>query len=194
MNDLFFFLISVALSSFHISEEGIGVVNFFLGDQLKNDRARAMPGIAHAAQGGELKRKRRKSGHSKKSKKNVNVNHGGGPKVRNITPKMKKLFRKRAREYNSDNDDDESNVNREDDQDISMSDDEKKLSEDRDIDDNSADVSSDGSGEDDNSDSDDDHGIAKFKDGSKAFEAAFRSIMKKGVPDDGLVSFYIFAL
>ncbi|KAI4364098.1 hypothetical protein MLD38_020235 [Melastoma candidum] len=142
-----------------------------------------------AARGGEHKMKRRKPGHSKKR---VNSNHGGGgPKVKKIDGKMKRLFRKRAREYNSDdedNNDDERKLGRQDGRDVSAIDDEKKLLEagDGDSDDNSAAVSSNGSGEDDGADSEDDHGTTKFEDGSNAFRAAFTSIMKNVVTDDGL--------
>ncbi|KAI4378576.1 hypothetical protein MLD38_016036 [Melastoma candidum] len=143
-----------------------------------------------AARVGEHKMKRRKPGHSKKSKKRVNPSHGGGgPKVKKIDGKMKRLFRKRAREYNSDDDDkDEQKLDIQDDRDISAGGNEMKLLEagDDDSDDNSADVSGNGSGEEDGADSEDGHGTAKFKDGSNAFRAAFESIMSNAVTDDGL--------
>ncbi|KAI6673452.1 hypothetical protein NL676_001358 [Syzygium grande] len=95
---------------------------------------------------------------------------------------MKKLFRKRARDYNSDDDEDEEVAVSKDDSNVPLTDDEKSL-ESHGLDDDKPEVSDDENEEDD----DEVHpGIIKFTEGVRAFRTAFQSIIKKNVSDDSL--------
>ncbi|KAL5743027.1 hypothetical protein ACOSP7_029759 [Xanthoceras sorbifolium] len=116
-----------------------------------------------------------------KGKKKMRVMPGAGEKVK-INQKMRKLFRKRAKEYNSDNDEDE-NV------------DEPTTFEDR------GDLEAEGGGsseeEGDDADVENDDfsdgeggeiqpGVVNFSEGSRAFKVAFKSIIKNAVAEDAL--------
>lgn len=143
-----------------------------------------MPGESHLSEAGGIPKKR-KSGHKKgrKAKKKVNVFPAAGEKIK-IDNRMKKLFRKRARDYNSDDDEDEEVAVSKDDSDVPLTDDEKSL-ESHGLDDDKPEVSDNENEEDD----DEVHpGIIKFTEGVRAFRTAFQSIIKKNVSDDSLVS------
>ncbi|KAK1567779.1 hypothetical protein Q3G72_016535 [Acer saccharum] len=114
-----------------------------------------------------------------KGKKKMRVMTGAGEKVI-INPKMKKLYRKRAKEYNSDDDEDEA---------------EPTTFEDRGDLEKDSGVSSEEEG--DNVDAENDGfsdgeadeiqpGIANFSEGSRAFKTAFKSIIKNAVAEDAL--------
>jgi len=157
---------------------------------------------------GRAKRKFVKTQGRKKSSKKAKVmpSPHGQKKVK-IDKKMKKLFRKRAREYNSDDEEDEATVTAPSETRVLASVTNKKIEED-DIESennqsedegaagplkksnkNATDtnnLSSDDEGEDDNEIQ---PGITKFTEGCRAFKMAFRNIMKKSVPDDMLVSY-----
>lgn len=133
--------------------------------------------------------KKRKIGNKKshKSKKKVKMFQGSGEKVK-VDRKMKKLFRKRAREYNSDDDDDDnadksapskkynaySESNKYDKRNIEAGkvEEEPEVSEDEDEDEDNEDLPT----------------ITKFTEGCRAFRVAFKSIIKKSASDDVLVS------
>lgn len=134
---------------------------------------------------------KRKLGHKKgsKGKKKLKVFKGSGEKVK-IDKKMQKLFRKRARDYNSDDDEESAPVitHRK----------EQSHGKEEVFDDGS----SDGEGEDhgdvgeDFEFSEDENGeiqpgITKFAEGCKAFKMAFKKITKKSVSDDVLVRLLI---
>ena len=91
---------------------------------------------------------------------------------------MKKLVRKRARDYNSDNDenDDERDVG-------SDGESEKEEEEAEDMD-----VNGDNGVSDDEENGEIQPGITMFLEGSRAFKKAFKSIIKKCLPEDALVS------
>ena len=138
--------------------------------------------------------KKRRLGRKKgnKNKKKLKGFDGSGEKIK-IDRKMKRLFRKRAREYNSDDDEDEGGDGRyavkmkdesaasikneealdgndlseeeEDHQDISV---ENEISEDE--------------------EGEIQPGITKFTEGCRAFRLAFKKIIKKNVSDVSLVS------
>lgn len=135
--------------------------------------------------------RKRKSSKNKggKGKKKSKVMPGSGERL-NINNKMRKLFRKRARAYNSDDDEDE--LAPEFRGDVSLSAKNQEV-EGRD--------SSDAEGEDgmdldaENQEFSDDEengeiqpGIANFAEGSRGFKMAFKSILKNSVADDALVS------
>lgn len=118
---------------------------------------------------------KKKASWAKKNPKKPTL-EGIGPniiKIKKIDGKMKKLFRKRAREYNSDEDhDNESSV-------VNGDDDSSELEE----------VAMDNGLSDDEENGVILPGITKFVEGCRAFRIAFRSIIKKSVPDDSLVSY-----
>ncbi|XP_030959295.1 uncharacterized protein LOC115981275 [Quercus lobata] len=89
---------------------------------------------------------------------------------------MKKLVRKRARDYNSDNDenDDERDVG-------SDGESEKEEEEAEDMD-----VNGDNGVSDDEENGEIQPGITMFLEGSRAFKMAFKSIIKKCLPEDAL--------
>ncbi|RDY13267.1 RRP15-like protein, partial [Mucuna pruriens] len=153
---------------------------------------------------GRAKRKFVKNQGRKKSSKKARVMPPlHGQKKVKIDKKMKKLFRKRAREYNSDDEEDEATVpvtseprsltsitnkrNEEDDiESEDRSEDEGAARRQETRNKNATDMSnhsSDDEGEDDNEFQ---PGITKFTKGCKAFKMAFRNIMNKSVPDDML--------
>jgi len=150
----------------------------------------------------------KRQGPKKSNKKARVMKPPHGQKKVKIDQKMKKLFRKRAREYNSDDEEDEATVtaasetrrlapitNKKTEEDDMESEDQsedegaagvpKKLNK------NATDMndhSSDDEGEDDNEIP---PGITKFTEGCRAFKMAFRNVMKKSVPDEMLVSYLI---
>ncbi|RWW81803.1 hypothetical protein BHE74_00009768 [Ensete ventricosum] len=99
------------------------------------------------------------------------------PKPRKPSRKMRKLFRKRAREYHSDeeeeSDEDPSSEEEESDRDLDFVDDDGSGGSERDDEDGREGAQ---------------HGITRFVEGCRAFRIAFMKIMKKHVPDDPLVS------
>lgn len=157
---------------------------------------------------GRARRKFVKTQGRKKSGKKAKVmpSPHGQKKVK-IDKKMKKLFRKRAREYNSDDEEDEAIVtaasetrrlasvtNKNNEKDgmesgDNQSEDEGAAAPLKSSNKNATDTndhSSDDEGDDDNEIQ---PGITKFTEGCRAFKMAFRNIMKKSVPDDMLVSY-----
>ncbi|KAF8007423.1 hypothetical protein BT93_K1435 [Corymbia citriodora subsp. variegata] len=142
-----------------------------------------MSGESHLSEAGGIPKKR-KSGHKKshKAKKKVNVFPGAGEKIK-IDNRMRKLFRKRAREYNSDDDEDEEVAASKDDNAVPQAHDEENL-ETHGLDDDEPEVSDD---EKEEEDDDEVHpGIIKFTEGVRAFKTAFQSVIKKSVSDDSL--------
>ncbi|XP_014517827.1 RRP15-like protein [Vigna radiata var. radiata] len=154
---------------------------------------------------GRARRKFVKTQGRKKSGKKAKVmpSPHGQKKVK-IDKKMKKLFRKRAREYNSDDEEDEAIVtaasetrrlasvtNKNNEKDgmesgDNQSEDEGAAAPLKSSNKNATDTndhSSDDEGDDDNEIQ---PGITKFTEGCRAFKMAFRNIMKKSVPDDML--------
>ncbi|CAL9108878.1 unnamed protein product [Musa textilis] len=96
-------------------------------------------------------------------------------KPRKPSRKMRKLYRKRAREYHSDE---------EEESDEEPSSEEEESDRDLDV------VDDDGCGGSERDDEDDgegaQHGITRFVEGCRAFRVAFMKIMKKHLPDDPL--------
>lgn len=123
--------------------------------------------------------RKRKSNHSKARKpgKRFRPTHMVADKHRKPSNKMKKLFRKRAREYNSD---EEEEVDEELPADPS-SDEEEKGEEDLDLGDY-------GGGDSEGDEEGGQHGITRFLEGCRAFKVAFVKIMKRHLQDDPLVS------
>ncbi|KAL2936028.1 RRP15-like protein [Bienertia sinuspersici] len=123
-------------------------------------------------------KKRKKMPNKRNDLKRMKGGPGAGKKVR-VSQKMQKLYRKRARDYNSDDEE-------EDDDRASVSDGEDKEIERDGISGNSDDEA----GFDEERNSDDEHevntGITKFEEGCKAFRMAFLNIMKKSVDDESL--------
>ncbi|RWV98494.1 hypothetical protein GW17_00038655 [Ensete ventricosum] len=123
--------------------------------------------------------RKQKPKHKKSKNQSKRVKQKASPmatdKPRQPSKKMKKLFRKRAREYHSDEEDD---VDVEREQDPSSGDEED------------FDVRDDGSGGSEGDDEKDgrgaQHGITRFLGGCRAFRVAFMKIMKKHLPDDPL--------
>lgn len=104
-------------------------------------------------------------------------------KPRKPDKKMRKLFRKRAREYNSDEEDEGDEEIPEEDP---PSDEEEEDEGEKDLD-----AGDDGSGDSDGDDEDGEgvqHGITRFFEGCRAFKVAFMKIIKRHIPDDPLVS------
>lgn len=132
--------------------------------------------------------KKRKFVHmkGKKGKKKVKVFQGSGEKVK-IDRKMKKLIRKRVRDYNSDEEDEEPtpaiNYKRGKPQDQQELYDGK--SSDEDDDDDQGDTSENNEVSDDE-DGEIQPGITKLTEGCKAFRMAFKKITKTNVSDDVL--------
>ncbi|XP_052179068.1 uncharacterized protein LOC127792574 [Diospyros lotus] len=142
-----------------------------------------MAEVAQVHQSGQGPMKRR-IGHKKggKAKKRVKVFQGTSEKVK-IDKKMQKLFRKRAREYNSDDEEEPLPVNRDGY--------EQSLNENEVPDENASDEEAMNHQNDDieNEVSEDEDGeiqpgIMKFAEGCKAFRIAFKKITKTNVSDD----------
>ncbi|XP_059661284.1 uncharacterized protein LOC132307511 [Cornus florida] len=127
---------------------------------------------------------KRRIGHKKgsKAKKKPKVFHGTDKKVK-IDKKMRKLFTKRAREYNSDDDEDSASL---------VSDEnEHKFNKTEVLDGKSSDeeVEDHGDASEENEISEDEDGeiqpgITKFIEGCKAFRMAFKKITRTSVSDD----------
>lgn len=142
--------------------------------------------------------RKRKIGHKKgKGKKKMKVFQGSGQKVK-MDGKMKKLFRKKARDYNSDDSDDVNDVEEEeppapplkfekkqvrieneDDDNVDEKSVDEEMDEDEDVDDEGNDDS-------DNEGGEIEHGIMKFSEGSTSFKKAFKKIVKRSGSDDVL--------
>ncbi|XAR68238.1 hypothetical protein NMG60_11003307 [Bertholletia excelsa] len=134
---------------------------------------------AEAARKGPNKRR---MGHKKggKAKKKLKMFHRTGDNVK-IDKKMQKLFRKRARDYNSDDDEEPTSVPR----------DVNEQSEKEEFDGKSSDEEveerrNNGEGNEVSEDEDGEiqPGIAKFSEGCKAFRMAFKKITKTNTPDE----------
>ncbi|KAK7349481.1 hypothetical protein VNO77_06883 [Canavalia gladiata] len=152
---------------------------------------------------GRAPRKRKlvkKQGHKKSSKKAKMMPPPHGQKKVKIDKKMKKLFRKRAREYNSEDEEDEDTVptttvtrslvsipskrNQEDDiESEGPSEDEEATGKQKMWNKNATDMNS-HSSDDDGEDGEIQSGVTKFTEGCRAFKMAFRNIIKKTVSDD----------
>lgn len=140
--------------------------------------------MAEETQAGNVPMKR-KLGHKKgsKGKKNLKVFKGFGEKIK-TDKKMQKLFRKRARDYNSDDDEEPAPVitHRK----------EQSHGKEEVFDDGSSDGGEDhGDVGEDFEFSEDENGeiqpgITKFAEGCKAFKMAFKKITKKSVSDNVL--------
>lgn len=128
--------------------------------------------------------RKRKSGHKKGSnfKKKQKQFLGNKEKVKKIDPRLKKLLRKKARDYNSDDDnEDETAHASEDDNADSMDDD---VSSDDGKEKKNLGIEIEGSENEDNDEIP--PGITKFSEGCRAFRIAFKSISKKAISDDSL--------
>ncbi|XP_057961841.1 uncharacterized protein LOC131153513 [Malania oleifera] len=139
--------------------------------------------------------KRRRLGHKKhgKAKKKLKMIQGSGEKIK-IDKRMRKLFRKRARDYNSDDDDESVVETREVNASFLNKKTvvERKSSEGEDAHDAGEEDGENGhdTGE-ENGDSGDEEnemqpGITKFTEGCRAFRTAFKKIIKASVSDDSL--------
>ncbi|PON52677.1 Rrp15p protein [Parasponia andersonii] len=126
---------------------------------------------------------RRNIGRKRKKPKRVLPDGVGGHllKPKKIDGKMKKLFRKRARDYNSDEEEEESGPDKEAEEDKEEHSggysSEEEEEEDGKFDDGFLGDEEDGEIQ---------PGITKFTEGCRAFRMAFKSITKKSVQDDGL--------
>ncbi|GFY97676.1 hypothetical protein Acr_12g0002170 [Actinidia rufa] len=128
--------------------------------------------------------RKRRMGNMKggKAKKKLKVFQGTGEKVK-IDKKMKKLFRKRVRDYNSDDDDEPSPVARDGNE---QSHGQNDVFDGKSSDEEGEERQNDGM---ENEESEDEHGeiqpgITKFTEGCNAFRMAFKKITKKNVSDD----------
>ncbi|KAK7397214.1 hypothetical protein VNO78_18381 [Psophocarpus tetragonolobus] len=149
-----------------------------------------MSEVMTMAEPGRGKRKFiKKQGHKKSSKKAKVMPPPHGQKKVKIDKKMKKLFRKRALDYNSDEEEETTVPDTLGTRSLTSIDNKRNEEDDREMrritNKNSTDM--------DNLISDDEEddteiqpGITKFTEGCRAFKMAFRNIMKKSVPDDML--------
>lgn len=133
-------------------------------------------------------KRRRRVGTSNKNKPRMMGQNRNKVKV---DRKMQKLFRKRARAYNSDDEDDEKAVAAPavgEESKISMRSYEDKNEEEvyEGEEEEEKDSIADGERSEDGESGDIQPGIARFTDGCKAFGAAFRSILKKSIADETL--------
>ncbi|KAJ4730260.1 RRP15-like protein [Melia azedarach] len=131
--------------------------------------------------------RKRKSSNKKgsKARKKLKVPPGSREKGK-INPKMRKLFQKRAREYNSDDDDDEEELAPETRGDSALS---AKNLEVEGGDSSEAEGNADSENEDFSDDEENGEiqpGTANFTEGLRAFKMAFKSILKNSVADDAL--------
>ncbi|THF95315.1 hypothetical protein TEA_016857 [Camellia sinensis var. sinensis] len=140
---------------------------------------------AHTQEVGKGPKKRR-IGHKKgsKGKKKLKVFKGNGEKVK-VDKKMQKLFRKRVRDYNSDDDDEEepSPVTRDRNYQPRYK---NELFDGKSSDEEGEEHQNDGMENEASEDEDGEiqPGITKFMEGCKAFRMAFKKIVKKNVSDD----------
>ncbi|CAA3002625.1 RRP15 [Olea europaea subsp. europaea] len=136
--------------------------------------------------------RKRKGGNkkAKKTKKKQKMMPQGVQKKVNIDKRMKKLFQKRAREYNSDDDDDD--VEEEEKLEQSVPSTREKFKKDefeREFSDDDDGAKDNGAEENDVSEDEDGKiqpGIMKFTEGIKAFSVAFKKIVKKTTSSDVL--------
>ncbi|KAI8006900.1 hypothetical protein LOK49_LG07G02782 [Camellia lanceoleosa] len=139
---------------------------------------------AHTQEVGKGPKKRR-IGHKKgsKGKKKLKVFQGNGEKVK-VDKKMQKLFHKRARDYNSDDEDEEepSPVTK----DRNYQPRYKNVFDGKSSDEEGEEHQNDGMENEASEDEDGEiqPGITKFMEGCKAFRMAFKKILKKNVSDD----------
>ncbi|XP_075646228.1 uncharacterized protein LOC142617322 [Castanea sativa] len=140
----------------------------------------------HVAEPAKAQNKRRvgKKGGSKGKKRPRMLEGMLQNKPKKIDRKMKKLYRKRARDYNSDGDDNDEDE--EEERDVGSDGEAEKEGEEEE-EEEGLDVN----GDDGNSDEGEESnriqpGITMFVDGSRAFQMAFKSIIKKSVPEDAL--------
>lgn len=139
---------------------------------------------AHTQEVGKAPKKRR-IGHKKgsKGKKKLKVFQGNGEKVK-VDKKMQKLFHKRARDYNSDDEDEEepSPVTK----DRNYQPRYKNVFDGKSSDEEGEEHQNDGMENEASEDEDGEiqPGITKFMEGCKAFRMAFKKILKKNVSDD----------
>lgn len=127
-------------------------------------------------------RKRKVVGHKRSYKAKKKQKQFPGMKERvKMDPKIKKMLQKKARDYNSDYEDEEINSDAEE---------EKQVSLKEDADDEDFDIELEGSEQEEEEEEDGEiqPGITKLAEGCRAFRIAFRSIMAKTVCDDALVS------
>ncbi|KAJ8748187.1 hypothetical protein K2173_000595 [Erythroxylum novogranatense] len=129
--------------------------------------------------------RKRKVGHRKGNKvmKKRKPFLGMAERVKKIDPKLKKFLRKKARDYNSDVEEDE--------EEGSLNDKEGFTNVDGDdygdMEDGSDELENDSEGsETEEEDGEIQPGITKFSEGCRAFRMAFKSIMKKSVSNDSL--------
>ena len=140
------------------------------------------------------KKKSSKSKMKKKPKRVFPERVGDLTKPKKIDRKMKKLFRKRARDYNSDEEEESAPENGPE----LENKDEEELnggggysSEEEAGEEDGIQKGKDANFDDEFSDDEDGEiqpGITKFTEGCRAFRMAFKSIIKKSIQDDGLVS------
>jgi hypothetical protein len=146
----------------------------------------------HVAEPAKVPMKRnigkKKGSKAKKKPTNAMMLQGieHGKKDKKIDRKMKKLFRKRAREYNSDEDDGDGDGHGHghdhvDKKPMPVIRDEERPEEE------GEDVNVDNGVSDDEEDGEIQLGITKFAEGCRAFKMAFSSIIKKSVTTDSLV-------
>ncbi|KAK6912484.1 Ribosomal RNA-processing protein 15 [Dillenia turbinata] len=133
---------------------------------------------SHLVETGNGPKKRSRLLKGKKAKKKQRMVHGTSEKIK-IDKKMKKLFQKRAREYNSD-DDDDPGITAENENLLSPERDEVEEGN-SDVDDAEIEVSE-GEGEEDGVQP----GITKFTEGCRAFRMAFKKITKENLTADPL--------
>uniref|UniRef100_A0A2N9IQL8 Uncharacterized protein n=1 Tax=Fagus sylvatica TaxID=28930 RepID=A0A2N9IQL8_FAGSY len=147
----------------------------------------------HVAEAAKFPNKR-KLGKRKASKSRKKPNFDGrtSNKPKKIDRKMRKLFRKRAREYNSDEDEDEDDIDNDNDDENSMPVIRHDVESEKEEADAEAEEGEDVNLNGDNGVSDDEKeesnriqpGITQLVDGSRAFRMAFKSIINKMVPHD----------
>ncbi|KAJ4978137.1 hypothetical protein NE237_008917 [Protea cynaroides] len=142
-----------------------------------------MAEVTHLQEKSEGSRKRKKSGKSKgKSKKRVKSLPGTGERVR-IDNKMRKLFRRRANEYNSDDDEEPTSE-------VGEANEQKEVSEENsngeEEENGPLDNSETEGGSSENERDRNQPGIMKFAEGSRIFRLAFKNITKKTLPANPL--------
>ncbi|XP_023916917.1 uncharacterized protein LOC112028459 [Quercus suber] len=141
----------------------------------------------HVAEPAKAQNKRRvgKKGGSKGKKRPRMLEGMPQNKPKKIDRKMKKLYRKRARDYNSDGDDNDEDEEEEEKRDVGSDGESEKEEEEEE--EEGLDVNGDGGNSDEGEESGRiQPGITMFVEGSRAFKMAFRSIIKKTVPEDAL--------
>lgn len=153
------------------------------------DAATADAAPPPSAMGSTARKRKLKRGKSQKSNKKRKPISMASKKPKKPSQKMLKLFRKRARDYHSDEEEDLDETG------------DKKILEESSGEEEEAHEDSDDSGHDDEfSGSSDDEGdgaqqgITKFTEGCRAFRTAFRKIMKKHLSNDPLVGVSDFVL